>query len=213
MRQDICLSIGSLNFDEIVTHLKNVALAEIRIDLLNLNHDELATIFKLHKNLIATYRTTSDFETMLTLLTQAIGNGCTFVDIDINTPNIYLDKLIKIAQSKGCKVILSYHNFEETPDTKDLINIADKLFSHGACIAKIACMAQAPSDCARVMGLYENYKNLVAFCMGTTGMVTRISAPLLGAPFTYASEGKWETAPGQLSYTDANTILNILSGK
>ena len=213
MRQDICLSIGNLNFDEVVTHLKNVALAEIRIDLLNLNHDERATIFKLHKNLIATYRTTSDFETMLALLTQAISNGCTYIDVDINTPNIYLEKLIEIAQSKGCKVILSYHNFDETPNSEVLIAMADKLFSQGAYIAKIACMAQAPPDCARVLGLYENYKNLVAFCMGTAGMVTRISAPLIGAPFTYASAGNWETAPGQLSYSDASTILDMLSVK
>ena len=213
MRQDICLSLGNLNFDDIVTHLKNVAMAEIRIDLLNLNSKELETIFKLHKNLIATYRTKNDFVTMVPILTHAISSGCAYVDIDINTPEAYLTKLIKAAQSNDCKIILSYHNFDKTPNTQSLISIADRLFSSGANIAKIACMAHKPSDCARILGLYENYQNLMAFCMGPIGMITRIAAPMLGAPFTYASVGNWETAPGQLNYIEAVSILNTLSGK
>lgn len=213
MRNDICLSIGNLNFNEIVPHLKSVSLAEIRIDLLSLNKNELATIFKSHKNLIATYRTTSDFKTMFTHVTHAIDNGCAYVDIDINTPDTYLSKLIQFAQIKGCKLILSYHNFKETPSIENLIGTTDKLFSRGASIAKIACMAQTQSDCAKVLSLYENYKNLVAFCMGTLGRVTRISAPMLGAPFTYATIGNLETAPGQLNYDQTETILDMLSGK
>lgn len=209
MRQDICLSIGNLNFDEIVTHLKSVALAEIRIDLLYLNEEQLKSIFSKHNNLIAAYRSdNSDNKAIETALNLAIENGCKCIDIDIETPELIRNKLITKAHAKGCKVILSYHNFTKTPSLKELNAIIDKLFESGADLAKIACMANSQNDCARVMGLYENHSNLVAFCMGYMGKLTRLAAPILGAPFTYASAQGKETAPGQIAINEVEMFLN-----
>lgn len=213
MRKDICLSIGHLGYSEILNNLEKNTLAEIRIDLLSLSDNELTNIFSHHNNLIATYRTTDNFRQMEKALTLAINSGCAYIDIDINTPEVYRGKLIEIASDKSCKVILSYHNFVETPSANDLEKVVDNLFALGANIAKVACKANSPSDCARIMGLYNNAKNLVAFCMGKIGIITRLAAPILGAPFTYASIDDKETAPGQLNLRDTTSILNKILGK
>ena len=210
MREEICLSIGNIKYNEIQELLKRVALAEIRFDLLNLNSDQLKSIFNLYKNLIATHRATNgEFEVMVSNLNLAIEHGCAYIDIDINTPEQYIIELLNKARRNGCKVILSYHNFIETPSAEHLNKIVNNLFSKGADIAKIACMANNEEDCKRVLGLYSNVKNLVAFAMGEIGKPTRIEAIQMGAPFTYASVKGNETAPGQLSYQEIEALLNI----
>ncbi len=210
MREHICLSIGNISYNEILEQLKGVALAEIRIDLLQLNSTQLISVFKSHQNLIATYRAIiGEFEDMISNLNIAMEYGCAYIDIDINTPEQYRKTLINKARRNGCKVILSYHNFTKTPDSEQLKHIVDNLFSSGADIAKIACMANTEEDCKRVLALYSYHKNLVAFAMGEIGKNTRVAAIHLGAPFTYASIKGNETAPGQLSYSELELQLNM----
>jgi 3-dehydroquinate dehydratase-1 len=48
--------------------------------------------------------------------------------------------------------------------------------------------------------------------MGEKGRVTRILAPLLGSPFTYASyEAGKETAPGQIEDKRLEEMIRLLS--
>ena len=209
MRYNICLSIGHTGFNQVVELLNGVALAEIRIDLLELDEVQLKSVFSLHKNLIATFRANNgEFEKMVSTLNLAIDNGCAYIDIDVDTPESYRNELIEKAKVSGCKVILSYHNFSETPNTELLDGIVNNLFKMGADIAKVACMANIEEDCRRVLQLYSSHKNLVAFAMGEIGKSTRISAINLGAPFTYASVKGKETAPGQMSYEEIESHLN-----
>lgn len=208
MRNNICLSIGHIAYNDIVELLKGVALAEIRIDLLELDEMQLRSVFNSHKNLIATHRASDgDFEKMVSTLNLAIDNGCTYIDIDVDTPESYRNELIEKAKVSGCKVILSYHNFSETPDAKQLNQIVSNLFKMGADVAKIACLATNEDDCNRVLEIYSYHKNIVAFSMGEIGKKTRIEALKRGAPFTFASVKGKETAPGQMSYEDIESQL------
>jgi len=204
----VCLSIGSIPFQDVLQNLQNVFFAEIRMDLLDFSDQQFGAIFQNHKNLIATYRSPEgDFLTAATMLAKAIQFGCAYIDIDIATPDSFRSALKNAARSKGVKVILSYHNFNQTPTSEELSNIASELFIEGANIAKIACMANLPDDCDRVLSLYDAHKNLVAFCMGPIGTKTRLAAPLLGAPFTYASLKGSVTAPGQIEYEEMKQFL------
>jgi 3-dehydroquinate dehydratase-1 len=198
-------------FEEIAENLERVALAEIRMDLLDLTQDQLKTVFSLHKNLIATCRSMNGkHDVMFELLSNALDWGCAMIDVDIEVPEIWRNKLISKAKEKGRVVILSYHNFIETPDKDELNSIISALKNGGSDITKIACMANSAQDCARILGLYENHNNMVAFCMGELGKITRLAAPLLGAPFTYASVRNYETAPGQFDYAETQQILGLL---
>jgi 3-dehydroquinate dehydratase type I len=76
---------------------------------------------------------------------------------------------------------------------------------------KITTTANSKSDCSLVMGLYAKHKNILAFCMGTLGKITRVAAPLLGAEFTYASWNELRsTAPGQLTVAELKEIYKII---
>ncbi len=208
IKSKICLSIGSIEFEEVLQQLRIVELAEIRMDLLNFSDEQFGAIFQKHKNLIATYRSPEgDFLTAATMLAKAIQFGSAYIDIDIATPDSFRSALKNAAQSKGVKVILSYHNYIQTPTSEELFNIASELFIEGADIAKIACMANLPDDCDRVLSLYDAHKNLVAFCMGPIGTKTRLAALQLDAPFTYASLKGSETAPGQIEYEEMKQFL------
>jgi 3-dehydroquinate dehydratase I len=208
-KSKICLSIGNVGFEEVVQQLQKVDLAEIRMDLLGFTDEQYKAIFQSHRNIIATFRSPKgDYFKLSMMMALAIEGGCAYVDIDIATPDSFRNALKDAARSLGVKVILSYHNFIETPNLKMLNSITDELFMLGADIAKVACTAKKPADCSRILGLYEKHQNLVAFCMGSTGKVTRLASPMLGAPFTYASIKGKETAAGQLEFEEVEKFFN-----
>lgn len=206
--QKICLSIGSIGFNEILEQLKAVTLAEIRMDLLELTDEQFIRVFSEHSNLVATYRTDStNYEKMDRMLNLALDHGCRYIDIDIEVPEKWRAPLVKKAKLLDRRVILSYHNFEETPKSEKLNEVIHSIFLNGAHIAKIACMAKSESDCSRISRLYFEHQNLVAFCMGEIGITTRLTAPFMGAPFTYASIKGKETAPGQVDYEEMELFM------
>jgi 3-dehydroquinate dehydratase-1 len=139
--------------------------------------------------------------------------GAAYVDIEIEAETLYKREIMQTARLQECQVILSYHNYENTPSRKQLETIIEQCFSQGADIVKIACQVHSEADSARILSLYD-YPNqlhqgkITAIGMGEKGKITRLAAPLLGAPFTYASQstGK-ETAPGQLDKDKLEKIL------
>lgn len=205
----ICTSIGNIGFDELMEQLKVSPMAEIRLDLLNLSNEQQAEVFGLHRNLIATYRgNNANGVDVAGCYTAAIDAGCAYVDVDID--EVFAPQVVGYAKSHGCKVILSYHDFTETPNSLFLEQIINKMMAMGADVMKLACMANSPDDSDRVLNLYDTYQasNLVAFCMGRLGRKTRFIAPILGAPYTYASVDEGcETAPGQVSVAEMRRVL------
>ncbi|HPD96015.1 MAG TPA: type I 3-dehydroquinate dehydratase, partial [Tenuifilaceae bacterium] len=84
------------------------------------------------------------------------------------------------------------------------------MFNDGADFAKVACMANSKDDSKRVVNLYSDFSNLIAFCMGKDGQITRVVAPFLGAPFTYASLRGVKTAEGQIDAEQLEILLNMM---
>ena len=103
------------------------------------------------------------------------------------------------AKKAGCKVIISFHDFEKTPARAKLEALVAKCFHAGADIAKIACKANSPEDCARLLSLLDGKGKLAVVAMGKKGRLVRVVAPLLGSAIAYASPaGKRGTADGQM---------------
>lgn len=201
----ICLSIGNTDFDSAIEHLKGAALAEIRIDLLSFSAQQLRSIFSHHKNIIATCRAQNYEGRVASAYYSAIDAGCAYIDVDIDEADA--EGIISYAKSRGCGLIISYHNFEFTPSSNLLEKNIEKIMDMGADIAKLACMANSADDCNRVLNLYDSHPNIVAFCMGDLGRKTRLLSLLLGAPFSYASMDNNKTAPGQISFDEMRHIL------
>jgi len=119
------------------------------------------------------------------------------VDVELSSP--IRDELIPIGKSHRKTVIVSSHNFLNTPDEEELEKILEDSLSAGADIVKIACWAQTESDVQRLGRFTEQnrQKNLIAISLGETGAVSRVTFAEVGSLLTYSFIGQ-AMAPGQM---------------
>jgi len=142
------------------------------------------------------------------MLRSAMETGANYIDLDIETDLPAMEGLIPIAHSRGCDVILSFHDYEKTPLPEELDVIVKKCINGGADIFKVACQVNQTVDLVNLFQLYRYKYRKVIIGMGEKGLISRVAAPLLGAEFTFASTGEGrETAPGQIS---KERLLGIL---
>lgn len=208
----LCRSIIEKGFDNVVAAIEGAEMAEIRIEETNLNVEEVKKLFALHNNLLATCRPANLSNAERTsLLEAAIEAGAKWVDIEIESDSAYTQHLVDFAKARDCKVIISYHNYDETPKAKELDKIVDESVAKGADLIKLACQINAIEDNGRLMCLYAKNNAILAIGMGELGMITRIAALKMGAPFTFARGNALnESAPGQLNEKQMNDILSHL---
>jgi 3-dehydroquinate dehydratase type I len=208
----ICVAISDKNINNCLETLKNVEMAEIRLDLTEFDQKEINEIFSQPKKLIATFRPgICDEEERKNKLKSAIKAGAKYVDLEYESNENYRKELIDFAHKNNCDVIISYHNFKDTPNSDVLNKIVKNCFAYGADIAKVVTTAKTNIDNSRILSLYNNPGRIVAFCMGCMGKITRIISPFMGSEFTYASmDESRATAPGQIKYTDMKGIIHIL---
>lgn len=135
----------------------------------------------------------------LMILRTAIASGVEYVDLEE-------DVAAKIPRYGSTKRIVSYHNFDETPEDLDAIHA--RLAGLDADIVKIATMANSFADCVRMLDLASRAKvPTIALCMGETGAVTRILALRYGAPFTFAAmSSERKIAPGQIPFSQMREL-------
>lgn len=185
---NICVSFGNCNKLELYKKLKEVSFAEIRLDLLDwVSLDDIKEIFSKRSNMIATFRPGKVEENKrMEYLTAAIKSGATFVDVETENTTEFISEIIKTARRHKTKTIISYHNYEVTPSLKPLQKIVVDALEKGADIVKIACQVNSQRDCARLLSLLDGKRTVVTIGLGKIGIITRVAALNLGAPFTYA---------------------------
>lgn len=212
----ICVSLAEPSADDCLKALEDVDFAEIRIDRMSVDEEETRSIFLMPKRLIATCRPgTLDDEARKRLLLAAVGAGASYVDIEVEAEDGYRKAITASARSKGCKVIISFHDYEKTPEKKALGAVVARCFEKGADVCKIACKVDSETDNARLLGLLDceasKRGKIVVVGMGEKGRVLRIVAPLLGSPFTFASLSKGkETAEGQIDKDRLRMLMEII---
>jgi len=208
----ICVSLSETDFEKCLELTRKYDLSEIRLDLTGFNKAQVEKLFSSGARLIATYRPENISDNQRKdLLKTAINSGATYVDIEFDADYGFKHEIISSALNKKCDVIISYHNFNQTPSREQLKIIVSQSFDMGAHVAKLACMVQKPEDNASLLSVYEPGKRIVSVGMGELGKISRIAAPFLGAEFTFASStDEFATAPGQISYTKLRTILELL---
>ena len=215
----ICLSIGVKGLDKVNKELSLTRMAEIRLDMTNLNREETVSVFRSRKSLIATCKTgeLSPLECKKRLSWAILGSrtrklrGERYIDIDYDFPEEYRNDLIVTARKVGFKVIISYHNMETTDSVERLKEIYLLSIERGADIVKIVTRAHNIQESSRLINLYKYFplETLLAFSIGKQGRFTRILSVLLGAPLIFCSSkpGK-ETADGQYTIEEAERLLS-----
>lgn len=125
-------------------------------------------------------------------------------DIELNTEEHLRQKVI----DNSNKTIISYHNFEKTPSQKFLQNIIDEAFKIGD-IPKIAVKPEKIEDTYILLKLLMQNKGIIAISMDKIGSYTRVMAPIMGSPITYAAINN-ESAPGQLDIKTTSEMIKQL---
>jgi len=210
----ICVSLANQDILSCLHQSGEFPIVEIRLDLCSLDTEQIALIGQAAHQWVTTCRPgTLDLKQRIIRMAAAIKTGAAYADLEYESPAEYKEPLIRMARKEHCKIIISWHDFEGTPDEATLDQIILESRRMGADLVKIVPTIHTPGEAARVMNLYQRHSNLIAFGMGETGKISRIAAPLLGAPFTYAcASEKTRIAPGQLTYKDLKTIYSkILS--
>ena len=148
-------------------------------------------------------------------LLDAIYNGASIVDIEIETEHELMKQIRSEASKNNCQIIISKHFTTNIPEYNDLLSLIEEMKKSGADILKVVLTPKSIRDCKRILQLY-NLENLdtplIAFAMGDLGKFTRVSALYLGAPFMYVSQDSGrEAASGQISLSDMRAIVRSLS--
>jgi 3-dehydroquinate dehydratase type I len=207
----ICVSLAHISGLDEAIH-SGAGLIELRLDLIKEAPSKLLPLIPKDIETIVTCRPGVYGEAeRIELLKAAIKEGAGYVDIEIETAADQMEDLISSAKQSGCRIILSYHNFERTADREDLESLMISCYERGAEIAKIACQVNAAEDIRNLLSLYDVPGKKVILGMGSMGRISRVIGPYLGAAFTFASPGDGgETAPGQLTVKQLNEIYKVI---
>lgn len=111
-------------------------------------------------------------------------------------------------------LVLSYHNFQETPE--NMMEILSELTTLNPKVVKVSVMAHTEQDVLDLMNYTRGFKTLnpeqeyVTISMGKVGKVSRITSDVTGSSWSFASLDV-ASAPGQISLSNMKKIREILN--
>ncbi|HXE11972.1 MAG TPA: shikimate dehydrogenase [Bryobacteraceae bacterium] len=209
----ICVALGFSAADPLIRaaeqEIKDGNLfLELRLDHLRSPESGLSVISRLRKQnpevfLLATCRHKQNaggfkgsVDEQVRLLARAAESGARLLDLEIESAEPAKNSVSDLR--RNASLIVSYHNFENTPA---LSAAWRRLTRIDADIYKIATAARKPSDDLRIAEFFRARHDtpLVAFAMNEIGIPTRILSLAAGCLFTYAAPMSGDgTAPGQI---------------
>ena len=208
----ICISIGSMSFEQCREIVCREEFVELRLDLLKLSLARVKELVELPGKKIVTCRQ-GDYtdNERLELFTEAIDRGVDYIDLELEMPEDLRQTIIARARSLDCQVIVSHHDYAGTPDIENLQELMHSCKEAGADIVKLACQVNDPADNIRLLSMFAEEERLVIIGIGKLGIITRIAGPLLGGLFTFAAPSeKLETAAGQLTRESLQQVYDLI---
>ncbi|MBR4078658.1 MAG: type I 3-dehydroquinate dehydratase, partial [Christensenellaceae bacterium] len=81
------------------------------------------------------------------LLFEAVAGRCAdMIDAEIDTAKVFMKDLVSKAKSQGIAIVISHHNFKETPDRSRILNKFKEMNESGGDILKVAVMPNCRAD-------------------------------------------------------------------
>lgn len=132
-----------------------------------------------------------------------------FLDIDFLTQ---YEDLESLKNSGKIKLILSYHNYRETPKFDYLNILINKMMKYDPYIFKIATFCKEETDSLNLLNLLlklnEQRIRYIIVGMGSKGLITRIAGALWGNEINFApADLAQKSAEGQLTQKQLEKIL------
>jgi len=218
----VAMSFGDTGIEEEVrqAHTRGLDVAELRIDTFRYTNVEyvidhvrafasLPTIATIRAEREGGHWTGTDGERLS--LFKAVIPEVHGVDIELSSGAI-LGEVVASAKAAKRVVIVSNHNFAETPSTTELVDMAQRAKDAGADYVKLSAMASSQEAIQRLAKFTIDYADLglIVIGMGGHGSATRVFLPLLGSRLTYA-RSNLHTVSGQLSFDETFELLRQFS--
>lgn len=161
---------------------------------------------------------TGSYEAQAEILINAIKYGAKYVDIPLFMPEKLNKKIVQSAHKAGVKVIISHHDFEKTPDFRQMLRICKKMSERGADIVKIAVKNKVVSDAIEVISVGKVMQGQkrphILIGMGQKGILTRILTPTLSGEMMFAVlDKKRQTAEGQMTVDELKEAWKLIKAK
>lgn len=137
------------------------------------------------------------------------------IDVELFRGEAVVTRLIKTAHANDRKVIMSNHDFHQTPSYDQILTRLKAMQNFGADIAKIAVMPTCKNDVLTLLAATSDMIDQYATCpiitmaMSGTGVITRLCGELFGSCLTFGAAKK-ASAPGQIPVDDLKQVLDIL---
>jgi shikimate dehydrogenase len=128
-----------------------------------------------------------------------------------------IKELQSLCTKKGSKtkIIISYHNLEETPALIRLTEIFHQCAKFKPAIVKIVTTAETVEDNLITLNLIpyaqKRSQKIISLCMGDKGVISRAVAPLMGNYLSFATLSRGgQSAPGQFTFDEMKQINELL---
>ncbi|XAR52528.1 Shikimate dehydrogenase [Bertholletia excelsa] len=143
-------------------------------------------------------------------LRVAVELGADYIDVELQVAHEF-NNSISAKKPEKLKVIVSSHNFHNTPSVEAIGNLVARIQATGADIVKIATTALDITDVARVFQITVHSQiPIIAIVMGERGLISRLLSPKFNGYLTYgALEAGVISAPGQPTAKDLLDLYNF----
>lgn len=134
------------------------------------------------------------------LLARFLGQA-DYMDVELRSASA-LRSLLKLAENKKVRRIISFHNFKSTPSARILAAKAHEAKLHGADIFKVATRTDAPMELGHLVDFVISRRSDLALAVmgiGKLGAISRVLLARSGSVLIYASTGAGSDVEGQLS--------------
>lgn len=124
-------------------------------------------------------------------------------------------QMIKQIQKTGVKVIVSSHEFYNTPEKEQMIQRLCFMQKLGGDIVKLAVMPKNPEDVLKLlettwkMVQYYAEQPIITMAMSGQGLISRLSGEIFGSAVTFGSM-KTASAPGQIPVKQLRGVLELI---
>src|SRR5260221_4995689 len=185
----ICVSLGRTRHKMMIAEHKALAdrgaqLVELRLDWLSHLPDVGRLLADRPTPVVVTCRRARDKglwrwteEQRLMVLRSAIVSGAEYIDLEEDIAG-------SIRRFGETKRIVSFHDFDKTPENLDEIH--ERMQKHDPDIIKIVTMANSPFDNVRILKLVAGGRVPPnRFCMGEFGISRRILTRRFGRPLRH----------------------------
>jgi 3-dehydroquinate dehydratase-1 len=232
----ICTPLTGRNTEEIIVELKSIVpktpdLIEWRADFyeqIDQFEQVILTAQEISKNcngipLLFTIRSHKEGGQSIPLTEEGIvellrsicqTDFVTMIDFEASNKPEHIEQLREVSSKNQKKLILSYHNFEYTPEKAELLDRLRIAESYGADVAKLAVMPKNEKDVLALLEVTKDAQDelkipIITMSMGGIGAISRMLGWIYGSVVTFAV-GEKSSAPGQIPIENLRKIIELV---